>query len=165
MFTTNTSENKEQKEEVKDDNTILSSSKYKSVLPNTTYNEESSFSAIDQMLENEKIQNKKDAWNKIDKTVKIQKLHEFAERYGKEHTLPVKDIKSLKLFFNECLNNTKLQKTKDIVYDKEKGIVSSIPSLFFNSTNRAFTLKNMDAKRVSTIKSLTPKRVTETSEK
>lgn len=164
MFTTNTSENKEQKEEVKDDNTILSSSKYKSVLPNNTFNEESSFSAIDQMLEKEKIQNKKDAWNKIDKTVKIQKLHDFAERYGKEHSLPVKDVKGLKLFFNECLNNTKLQKTKDIVYDKEKGIISSIPSLFFNSTNRAFTLRNMDTKRVSTIKSLTPKRVTENSE-
>jgi hypothetical protein len=152
------------KEEQKKD-TILSSSKYKSVLPaNSLYPEESSFSAIDKLLENEKIQNKKDAWNKIDKTVKIQKLHDFAERYGKEHSLPVKDIKGLKMFFNDCLNNAKLQKTKDIVYDKEKGLVTGIPSLFFNSTNRVFTLKNMDTKRVSTIKSLTPKRGTENNQ-
>jgi len=163
MFTTQ-NPTEEVKEE-KDDTTILSSSKYKSVLPtqNAIYPEESSFSAIDKLLENEKIQNKKEAWNKIDKTVKIQKLHDFAERYGKEHSLPIKDIKSLKLFFNECMNQSKLQKTKDIVYDKEKGSIVSIPSLFFNNLNRAFTLKIMDAKRVSTIKSLTPKRITESN--
>lgn len=162
MFTTTTkTENQEEKKETKK-STILSSSKYKSVLPNSETNTtESSLSAIDQLLENENIKNKKDAWNKIDKTVKIQKLHEFAERYGKDHSLPVKDIKSLKLFFNECMNQMKLQKTKDINYDKEKGVILSIPSLFFNSTNRAFTLKNLDTKRVSTIKSLTPKRVSE----
>lgn len=164
MFTNNKVEEVKEEEKI-DDTKILTSAKYKSVLPNTSsYPEETNFSTIDQMLENEKIQNKKDAWNKIDKTVKIQKLHDFAERYGKEHSLPVKDIKGLKMFFNECLNLSKLQKTKDIVYDKEKGLVTGIPSLFFNSTNRAFTLKNMDTKRVSTIKSLTPKRATENNQ-
>jgi hypothetical protein len=49
--------------------------------------------------------------------------------------------------------------TKDVIYDKEKGVIQSIPGLFFNTTNRAFTLKNMDAKRISTLKSLTPKRI------
>ena len=163
MFTT--TEQQKTEETKTDETTVLASSKYKSVLPNSSgFPEESSFSAIEELLENEKIQNKKDAWNKIDKTVKIQKLHEFAERYGKEHSLPVKDIKGLKLFFNDCLNQSKLQKTKDIVYDKEKGVINSIPSLFFNTTNRAFTLKIMDAKRVSTIKSLTPKRATENNQ-
>jgi len=118
----------------------------------TTYND------IDQLLETEKQQNKADAWNKLDKTVKIQKLHIFAEKYGKDNTLPVKDVKTLKHFFSESLEKSKLQKTKDVVYDKEKGVVQSIPALFFNLTNRAFTLKQMDAKRVSTLKSLTPSR-------
>jgi len=118
----------------------------------TTYND------IDQLLETEKQQNKADAWNKLDKTVKIQKLHIFAEKYGKDNTLPVKDVKALKHFFSESLEKSKLQKTKDVVYDKEKGVVQSIPALFFNLTNRAFTLKQMDAKRVSTLKSLTPSR-------
>jgi len=164
MFTNKVEEPKEQLQKEETPDKILTSSKYKSVLPTNSLYPESSFSAIDQLLENEKIQNKKDAWNKIDKTVKIQKLHDFAERYGKEHSLPVKDIKGLKMFFNDCLNNSKLNKTKDIVYDKEKGVVTGIPSLFFNSTNRIFTLKNMDTKRVSTIKSLTPKRTTENNQ-
>jgi hypothetical protein len=164
MFSTNQpNSDPENKDENKDESVILSSSKYKSVFPNSTeaYPQESTFSAIDQMLENEKIQNKKENWNKINKSVKIQKLHEFAEKYGKEHSIPVKEIKSLKTFFSECLDKNKLQKTKDIVYDKEKGLITSIPSLFFNNTNRAFTLKQMDSKRVSTIKSLTPKRISE----
>jgi hypothetical protein len=61
------------------------------------------------------------------------------------------------------LNKNKLQKTKDVVYDKEKGVIQSIPALFFNVGNRAFTLKNLDVKRVSTLKSLTPKRIVEES--
>lgn len=160
MFNSQIIPEPDKKEENNDESVILSCSKYKSVLPNNSeiYPEESSFSTIDQMLEKEKIQNKKDAWNKLNKTVKIQKLHEYAEKYGKEHSIPVKDIKSLKLFFSDCLDKNKLQKTKDIVYDKERGSIVSIPSLFFNSTSRSFTLRIMDSKRVSTIKSLTPKR-------
>jgi hypothetical protein len=125
---------------------------------------ETSYSQLDSLLETEKQQNKSDTWNKLDKTVKIQKLHIFAEKYGKDNTLPVKDIKALKHFFSEALNKNKLQKTKDVVYDKEKGIIQSIPALFFNVGNRAFTLKNLDVKRVSTLKSLTPKRIIQEEE-
>ena len=103
------------------DNT-LANAKYKSIIPQTSSFNDLTYNAIDEILENETQKNKSDPWNKLDKTVKIQKLHDFAERYGKEHSLPVKDIKSLKMYFNECLNNSKLQKTKDIIYDKEKGI-------------------------------------------
>jgi hypothetical protein len=117
--------------------------------------------ALDTILENEKQSNKQDAWTKLDKTVKTQKLHGFAEKYGKDNSLPVKDIKSLKHFFTDSLDKNRLQKTKDVLYDKEKGIITSIPALHFNITARAFTLKNLDAKRVSTIKSLTPRRTSE----
>ena len=141
-------------------NEVYEAAKYKNIITNTETTE-SSYNAIDNILENEKINNKNEAWNKLDKTVKIQKLHIFAEKYGKDNTLPIKEIKHLKLFFNESLNKNKLQKTKDVIYDKEKGVVQSIPSLTFNPTNRNFTLKNLDAKHVSTIKSLTPKKISE----
>lgn len=116
---------------------------------------------IDSMLENEKQKNKSDSWNKLDKTVKIQKLHAFAEKYGRDNGYPVKEVKNLKVFFVDCLNKAKLQKTKDVVYDKETGEITSIPALFFNSITHNFTLRIMDSKRVSTLKSLTPKRITE----
>jgi hypothetical protein len=116
---------------------------------------------LDTLLENEKQINKHDTWTKLDKTVKTQKLHSFAEKYGKDHSLPIKDIKGLKTFFSDCLDKSRLQKTKDVIYDKDKGIITSIPALHFNTTNRAFTLKNLDIKRVSTLKSLTPRRTYE----
>lgn len=136
------------------------------MITNTTHTQltdETTYTDIDKLLETEKQQNKADAWNKLDKTVKIQKLHIFAEKYGKDNTLPIKDVKALKHFFSGSLEKNKLQKTKDVVYDKEKGCILSIPSLFFSISTRAFTLKQMD-KRVSTLKSLTPSRSRQTEE-
>lgn len=137
--------------------------KYKNYIQNTGPIESAqdlNYNAIDKLLENEKNQNKTESWNKLDKTVKIQKLHAFAEKYGKDHALPTKDIKTLKAFFVDCLEKGKLQKTKDVVYERDSREIASIPALYFNVTNRAFTLKIVDAKRVSTLKSLTPKRNT-----
>lgn len=118
---------------------------------------ETNYSAIEEMLEQEKQNNKTEAWNKIDKTEKIQKLHAYAEKYGKEHGFPIKDVKSLKMFFIDALDKGKLQRTKDVIYSKETREISAIPALHFNKDSHAFTLKNMDNKRVSTLKSLTPK--------
>ena len=141
----------------------LKQNKYKNIInifPGSNETNAMNYNIIDSLLEKEKLHNKTETWNKLDKTVKIQKLHIFAEKYGKDNNLPVKDIKSLKSFFIDCLEKNKLQKTKDVTYDKEKREIISIPALFFNVANRNFTLKILDAKRVSTLKSLTPKRTT-----
>ena len=118
------------------------------------------YNDIDTIMEREKQKNKNDIWSKIDKSLKIQKLHAFAEKYGKDHGHSVKDIKALKIFFVYALEKGKLQKTKDVNYDKEKREILGIPALFFDVNNHSFTLKILDVKRVSTLKSLTPKRVT-----
>lgn len=143
-------------------NVISSSNEVKEVKTGVTssipLSTEMNYSMIDDILEKEKQKNKAETWNKLDKTVKIQKLHSFSEKYGKEHSLSAKDIKSLKSFFIDCLEKNKLQKTKDVNYDKEAREIISIPSLYFNTLSNNFTLKNIDPKRVSTLKSLTPKR-------
>lgn len=165
MFTQNKTEQNTVTEEPESANVNAMSSinsKYKNIITNsTTESNELSYSAVDQMLEKEKQHNKTESWNKLDKTVKIQKLHQFAEKYGKDNALPMKEIKSLKSFFLDCLEKNKLQKTKDVAYDKDKREITAIPALHFNSLTHNFTLKIVDAKRVSTLKSLTPKRVTE----
>lgn len=115
---------------------------------------------LDNLLEKEKQQNKTEQWNKIDKTIKTQLLHAFAEKYGKEHQLPAKEIKVLKTFFSESLNRGKLQKNKDVIYDKENQQITSVPALFFNNEKKNFTLRIIDNKRVSTLKSLPPKKNT-----
>ena len=110
---------------------------------------------IEEFLDNEKNTNRKDSWNKLDRTTKLQKLHHFAENYGKDQSLSSKDIKSLKQFFKVSLDKQKLQKTKEVIYDKNNGLIKSVPGLMFNNISNQYTLRNLDRK-VSTLKSLTP---------
>jgi len=117
---------------------------------------------IDQILEQEKTFNKTESWNKLNKTSKIQMLHGFAERYGHKHKLSVKEIKQLKQFFSIALDKKQLQKTKEVIYDKESQEIIDVPGLFFNPSTNAFSIR-IDTKRPSTLKSLTPKRNTEKS--
>ena len=119
---------------------------------------------LDKMLEKEKNFNKTDSWNKLDKTIKTQKLYIFAEKYGKDNNLSLKDIKLLKIFLSDSLEKGKFQKTKQILYNKNTNEITSIPSLFFNTTTHNYTVKNTDPKRVSALKSLTPKRIHNISE-
>jgi hypothetical protein len=115
---------------------------------------------LDILLEKEKIRNKGDVWIKLDKTVRNQLLQEFADKYGKEHSMSSKDLKLLKTFFKICLDKNKLNKSKDVAYNRENRVITSIPALHFNQVTKNFTLKILDNKRVSTLKSLTPKKHT-----
>ena len=60
-------------------------------------------------------------------------------------------------FISTSLDRKKLQRTKDVTYDTNTGIIKSIPCLSFNKTSKKFTLKRCD-KRPSTLKSLAPKK-------
>ena len=114
---------------------------------------------MEAILELEKDQNKLETWNKLDKTMKRQKLHAYAEHYGQEQSMSVRDIKKLKAFFSEYLDKGKLSKTKDVSYNKEKREIEDIPALVYTPSTQHFSLRNTDAKYVSTLKSMTPKRI------
>lgn len=138
------------------------SSKFRHSIPTPTSpfdGGETNLSALENLLECEKQHNKTEAWNKLDQTSRIQKLHAFAEKYGRENGLPQKEIKNLKVFFSGSLTKGKLNRAKDVVYDREEREVKSIPALHFNVDTKAFTLRNLDDKRPATLKSLTPRRI------
>jgi len=154
-------------EKKKDDDTKIMY-KYKNILnsqPTLSFDETNTntMNKIDAMLETEKKSMNSEPWNKLDKRLKIQKLHAYAEKYGKENGLPMKEVKGLKTFFSTCLTKDKLAKVKDVEYNKETGIISNIGGLAFNLTTRAFTIRNLD-KKVSTLKSLTPKKTESVNE-
>lgn len=144
-----------------DPQSIKVSNKFKHAIQSTPFDGgETNLSALEDLLETEKQNNKLEAWNKLDKTSRVQKLHAFAEKYGREHGLPVKEIKNLKVFFALSLDKGKLNRAKDVIYDREVREVKSVPALHFNNDSKAFTLRNLDDKRVSTLKCLTPSRRT-----
>ena len=93
-------------------------------------------------------------WNKLDKITKKNKLYCYAEKYAIVNKYNANDLKMLKMFFLKTLDKGKLNKIKEVNYDMEKQEITSIPGLFFNQTTKNFTLRNMDPKHVSTLKSL-----------
>jgi|TARA_B110000114_G_C15098071_1_gene402995 hypothetical protein len=110
---------------------------------------------LDIFLENEKILNKKDSWNKLDKTMKIQKCTEFITTFKESNELNENETLYLTQFLKDCIERKKLSRTKDVVYNTETGKLISIPLLLF--VNKRFTLKNSD-KKTNSSKALGPKK-------
>ena len=139
----------------------LKNIKYKTMLlngnPLKETKSENDLSNLDKFLEDEKNNNVNEPWCKLNKTIKTKKILEFIEKYKSEKNLDQEEEKALLTFLKDCLDRKKLQRVKDVVYDKTNGSIKEIPALSYTKANKHFTLKNMD-KRVSTLKSLAPKK-------
>ena len=88
--------------------------------------------SLDSFLENEKNNNVNEPWSKLDKTIKTKKLLEFVDIYKKANELTDEDEKILVHFFKDCLDRKKLNRVKDVIYDKTTGLIKDIPGLFHN---------------------------------
>ena len=139
----------------------LKTLKYKSMILNGVPWPETKSSTdlanLDKFLENEKISNSNEPWSKLDKTAKIKKLIVFAENYSSSNNLTEDESQQLIFFFRDCLDKKKLQRVKDVNYNKDTGEIKDVPALHFNKPTNHFTLKNID-KRVSNLRGLTPKK-------
>jgi hypothetical protein len=140
----------------------LKNIKYKTMLLNgAPLNETKSsndLSNLEKFLEAEKINNSNEPWCKLNKTIKIKKILDYVEVYSKEKNLDEDESKILTTFLRDSIDKKKLSRVKDVIYDKVNGNIKEIPALTYMKSNKHFTLKNMD-KRVSTLKSLAPKKV------
>ena len=121
----------------------------------------SNLESLEKFLENNKTNSQNENWSKLDKTTRMKKMTVFADKFIKEKEYNEEESKLLIAFLIDCLDRKKLQKVKDVVYDKLSGEIKEIPSLVFNKLNNRFTLKITD-KRINTLKSL-PTKKTNTS--
>ena len=122
------------------------------------YNYYKHYNLINNSKENNDLYNNiNEPWCKLNKTIKTKKLIDFVEIYSKEKNFSADESKALLAFLKDCLDKKKLARVKDVVYDKDTGTVKEIPALTYVKTTKHFTLKNID-KRVSTLKSLAPKK-------
>jgi len=139
----------------------LKNIKYKTMLLNGNPVKETKSSNdltnLEKFLENEKNNNKNEPWCKLNKTIKTTKIAEFVEIYKVDKKLDNEESELLITFLKDSLDRKKLQRVKDVIYDKTTGIIKEIPALHYTKASKHFTLKNMD-KRVSTIKSLALKK-------
>jgi hypothetical protein len=140
----------------------LKNIKYKAMLQNggaivkeTKFSND--MSNLDKFLENEK-NNSNEPWSKLNNNTKTQKLLNFSNTFKKDKHLSDEDEIKLNAFLKDCLNTKKLQRVKDVTYDKVAGVIKDIPAFCFNKTTKHFTFKNTD-KHISTLKSLPTKKI------
>jgi hypothetical protein len=155
-FNSDTEKNTEVK---KEECVELKNIKYKTMLlgngnPIIETTSSNNLSNLEKFLENEKNSNKIENWSKLDKTIKTKKLIQFVTKYKTENSLTDEEEVLLINFLKDCIDKKKLMRVKDVIYDKETGVIKNIPALNFNKQKKHFTLKNMDNKRLSTLKNL-----------
>jgi len=93
------------------------------------------------------------SWSKLSRSLKIKKVSEYALAYKIEHNLTDDEGEKLRVFLKECINKNKIQKVKDISYDKNTGHVNKINILGYNGQTGKYTLKNSDVvKKTGTLK-------------
>jgi hypothetical protein len=95
-------------------------------------------------------------WNKLDKSLKLTKINDYIDEFGKLHHLDESTLSDLRQLLKEKLNKKLLHKSKDVIYDIKSDTIKSIPSLVLH--NNKYIIKSID--HVSPLHSLTPKNKT-----
>ena len=113
-------------------------------------------SNLDIILENETENSKKESWNRLDKSAKMNKINEYIKTLTPTYKLTKAEIETLRTYLSTNLDKKNLQRNKDVTYIKDSGILESIPSLHFNNNTRRFTLRKQSQQ--SALKSLGPTR-------
>ena len=112
---------------------------------------------LNSFLEKETMLNKKEHWIKLDKPDKINKIKKYGEKLIEKYTLNDDEIESMHRFFINCIENKKINKIKDMDYNKDTGEIIDISIILFNDINKIFYLKKSD-KHISTVKAIPPKK-------
>ncbi len=142
----------------KDDDCIeLKNIKYQTMLINNNSNKIKSptLSNIEKFLDKERSHNNLQQWSKLSIITKKKKLKLFTETFSEKNNLNCSDKDKLYKYLIKSLEQKKLQKIKDVIYDISKGEIINIPILLYNNNTNKYYLKN--EKRISSLKSLAPK--------
>lgn len=114
-------------------------SKYSNRAQKDSTKQEMNMAKLATLLQNDKTLKTNEAWCKLSKTNKLQKLKEYIQLYKTTVLNGTIDDDRLLDFFRDCLDKKKLMKEKDVVYNRETGIITNITSLMVN-TDGSFAL-------------------------
>lgn len=149
----------------------LKNIQYKSMLlnhQNSTVKTKPSEIDIEKYLKHESKLKTKLLWSKLDKSIKIKKLVDFASVWvNKNYTelskkgdkiSTIKEIEEvLTKYLKTALQRKKLSKNKEVEYDVENEVIVDIPGLEYKEKRNVFVIKSADKKN-ATMKNLTPVR-------
>lgn len=102
---------------------------------------DSSEEFINKFLTNDIENNRKGVWNKLTRTEKHRRIHDFVEtNLTPLYTLNEVEKSTALKFCIMLLDSRKLSKTNDITYNKEERTIERISGLVFNITTRKFMI-------------------------
>ena len=144
------------KKDKNDDCIELKNIKYQTMLinNNSTKIKSPKLTNIEKFLDKERSHNNSQQWSKLSINTKKKKLKLYSNTFSEKNNLNASEKEKLYKYLIKSLEQKKLQKIKDVVYDVSKGEIVNIPILLYNNTTSKYYLKN--EKRVSSLKSLAP---------
>ena len=138
--------------------TELKNIKYKmrlmNPLNNTDIKTNNSYDKLQMFLDDEKNKNKLETWNKLNKSIKNKKIEEYINKYIIDNNYDDHDKEYMYVYLYARINQGKLSKNKEVIYDKNTGTIKEIPGFVYNKHTKHITIKNIDTKHVSTLKNL-----------
>ena len=139
--------------------TELKNIKYKMRLMNPLNNSDiktnnNSYDKLQMFLDDEKNKNKLETWNKLNKSIKNKKMEEYINKYIIDNNYEEHDKEYMYVYLYTRINQGKLSKNKEVIYDKTTGTIKDIPGFIYNKNTKHVTIKNIDSKHVSTLKNL-----------
>ncbi len=118
---------------------------------------------LDDFLNKDIEQNRKNVWTKLSKTEKCKRIKEYIDnKLTTQYQLDINDKITAHKFFNLLLERKKLSKSNELSYNKEEHFIEQITGLIFNPVTRKFSITN-DNKPNKTIKKVKPIKDTKTS--
>lgn len=102
---------------------------------------------IKKLLNKEKKQYYKQVWNKLDNGMKINRLKLFVESEQEKNELNVTQCERLKTLLITSCTSGKLNKSSDVVYNKEEGVIEGIKILKYNESKKEYKLQYNDNKK------------------
>ena len=113
---------------------------------------------MEDFLEKEKMYESKLPWGKLNKTKRYEKISEYIETFSLKNSISKQNKSELLALVKIALQRKKLQRIKDVVYNKETGVIKNIPAFDYDKETGILSLKNTEKKQ-STLKSLAPKKI------
>ena len=92
---------------------------------------------LDQIVSMNESQTKHLSWNKLDKSLKLRRMMDFADDYSKHEKLDSIQKDQLKAMLRDKLDKKCLHRARDVIYNVEDEKITSIPSLIH--TNQRYT--------------------------
>ena len=91
---------------------------------------------ISKYLSKKKICLVKKPWNKLGKGDKLNKILLYANTYSENNKLNNTNMEKIIKYLKNLLERKQLQRTKDVIYNIEKGVIIDIPGLSFNKITK-----------------------------